>query len=68
MSDPLPASVYSKDNPFPALVTENRMLNGPGSAKDTRHIVVNIAGSGLHYKAGDSVGVFPTNRPAEVDA
>ena len=44
------------------------MLNGPGSAKDTRHIVVNISGSGLHYKAGDSVGVFPTNRPSEVES
>jgi sulfite reductase (NADPH) flavoprotein alpha-component len=68
MSDPVPASAYSKDNPFPALVTDNRVLNGPGSAKETRHIVVSIAGSGLHYKAGDSLGVFPSNRPQEVDA
>jgi sulfite reductase (NADPH) flavoprotein alpha-component len=27
-----------------------------------------MAGSGLHYKAGDSLGVFPSNRPEEVDA
>ena len=57
---------FSKDNPFPAAVTENRRLNGPGSAKDTRHIVVDLAGSGLSYKAGDSLGVFPENRPSEV--
>jgi sulfite reductase (NADPH) flavoprotein alpha-component len=25
-----------------------------------------MAGSGLHYKAGDSLGVFPSNRPEEV--
>jgi sulfite reductase (NADPH) flavoprotein alpha-component len=68
MSEPVPASVYSKDNPFDARITENRVLNGPGSAKETRHIVVRIAGSGLHYKAGDSLGVFPSNRPQEVAA
>ena len=60
-------SVYSKDRPFPAKVTENRLLNKPGSAKETRHFVVSLAGSGLHYKAGDSLGVFPSNRPSEVD-
>jgi sulfite reductase (NADPH) flavoprotein alpha-component len=62
----LEAPTHSKDNPFPALVTENRRLNGPASAKDTRHIVVELSGSGLHYKAGDSLGVFPVNRPSEV--
>ncbi|HWA08416.1 MAG TPA: sulfite reductase subunit alpha [Opitutaceae bacterium] len=60
------ASAYSKDHPFPARITENRLLNKPGSAKETRHVVVNLAASGLHYKAGDSLGVFPTNRPEEV--
>lgn len=66
MSAPADASVYSKDQPFPAKITENRLLSKPGSAKETRHFVVNLAGSGLHYKAGDSLGVFPTNRPSEV--
>ena len=68
MSEPAEASAYTKDNPFNALVLENRLLNGPGSAKETRHFVVGMAGSGLHYKAGDSLGVFPSNRPVEVDA
>lgn len=44
------------------------MLTKPGSGKETRHFVVNIAGSGLHYTAGDSLGVFAQNRPEEVDA
>lgn len=60
------ASAYSKDQPFPAKITENRLLNKPGSAKETRHFVVSLAGSGLHYKAGDSLGVFPSNQPSEV--
>lgn len=60
--EPAPAT-FSKDNPFPARLTENRLLNRPGSAKDTRHFVVDLGDSGLTYKAGDSLGVFPTNRP-----
>lgn len=60
------ATLYSKDLPFPARITENRFLSKPGSAKETRHFIVDISGSGLHYKAGDSLGVFPTNRPSEV--
>jgi sulfite reductase (NADPH) flavoprotein alpha-component len=59
--------VFSKDNPFPAKITESRLLSKPGSAKETRHFVVELAGSGLHYKAGDSLGIFPRNRPADVD-
>jgi sulfite reductase (NADPH) flavoprotein alpha-component len=62
-----PASAYSKDRPFPAKLTENRLLNKPGSAKETRHFVVDLRGSGLHYKAGDSLGVFPSNRESEVN-
>ncbi len=55
-------ATFSKDNPFPARLAENRRLSKAGSGKDTRHFVVNLAGSGLRYKAGDSLGVFPTNR------
>jgi len=57
---------YSKDHPFPARITESRLLNKPGSAKETRHFVVSLAGSGLQYKAGDSLGVFSENRASEV--
>src|SRR3954469_18321077 len=61
------AEPFHKDHPFLAKITENRRLNKPGSAKETRHFVVDLTGSGLHYKAGDSLGVFPTNRPVDVD-
>lgn len=66
MSAPAAASQYSKEHPFPARITENRLLNKPGSAKETRHFVVSLDGSDLTYKAGDSLGVFPTNRASEV--
>ncbi len=67
MSSPADPAAFSKDRPFPAKLTENRLLNRPGSAKETRHFVVDLRGSGLHYKAGDSLGVFPSNRHEEVD-
>ena len=66
VADSAHASVYNKDNPFLAKITENRVLNRPGSSKETRHFVVHIGGSGLTYKAGDSLGVYPENRPSEV--
>ena len=62
-----PFSAYTKDNPLPAKLLENRVLNKDGSSKDTRHLVVDIAGSGLTYKVGDSLGVFSFNRPQMVD-
>ncbi len=67
VADSAHASVYNKDNPFLAKITENRVLNRPGSSKETRHFVVHIGGSGLTYKAGDSLGVYPSNRPSEVE-
>jgi sulfite reductase (NADPH) flavoprotein alpha-component len=67
MADPSAAAAYSKDHPFPAKITENRLLNKPGSAKETRHLVVALAGSGLRYESGDSLGVFATNRASEVE-
>ena len=58
---------YSRKNPFPGLLRTNRRLTASGSAKDTRHYEVSIAGSGLLYEAGDSLGVFPQNDPLLVE-
>jgi sulfite reductase (NADPH) flavoprotein alpha-component len=62
-----PEPVYSKANPFKARLTDNRRLNGAGSAKDTRHIELSLEGSGLEYEAGDALGVVPSNCPEFVD-
>jgi sulfite reductase (NADPH) flavoprotein alpha-component len=43
-------------------------LNAEGSGKDTRHVVFDLAGSGLTYRPGDSFGLFPRNDLALVDA
>ena len=62
------ANPWSRTNPFIARVSENRLLSKTGSAKDTRHIVIDIQGSGLKYNAGDCLGVFARNADATVDA
>lgn len=59
---------YSRKNPFPAHLTAARRLTAPGSGKETLHFEVSLAGSGLVYEVGDSLGVFPSNDPADVDA
>jgi len=61
-------STYSRKNPFPARLTRARSLTGAGSGKETLHFEVSLAGSGLAYEVGDSLGVFPSNDRAEVDA
>jgi sulfite reductase (NADPH) flavoprotein alpha-component len=54
---------YNVRNPFLARCTRNVSLCGPGSDKDTRHIEVSLAGSGMGYEVGDALAVKPTNDP-----
>ncbi len=67
MSTPTPPSTYNRANPFKARITANYSLSGEGSNKDTRHIVVNLGGSGISYHPGDSLGVLPRNPAQAVD-
>ncbi|HYE31382.1 MAG TPA: sulfite reductase subunit alpha [Methylomirabilota bacterium] len=64
----LPASGHSRSRPFTAPLLTARILNAPGSAKETRHFEFSLEGSGLSYDAGDALGVFPSNDPALVSA
>ena len=59
-------AAYSRKNPFPSTLTVNRKLSQEGSEKDTRHFELDLAGSGLAYECGDSIGVFPKNDSALV--
>jgi sulfite reductase (NADPH) flavoprotein alpha-component len=54
---------FSKLNPFPAVLKTNRVLNTPGSAKETRHLEIILEDSGLEYEVGDALGVVPSNCP-----
>src|SRR5260370_17631999 len=60
-------SRYSRKNPFLAELTRHDHLTRPGSEKDTRHFVLQLADSGLTYTPGDSLGAFAQNPPALVD-
>lgn len=60
-------SVYSRKNPFPSRVSVARVLTQSGSGKETVHFELSLSGSGLHYEAGDSLGIFPANDSAEVE-
>jgi sulfite reductase (NADPH) flavoprotein alpha-component len=63
ITTPLP---YSRTNPFPARLLENRLLTSASSAKEVRHFAISLEGSGLNYEVGDALGVLPTNCPALV--
>jgi len=55
------ASSYGLKNPFPAEVLENILLNGKGTTKETIHVELSLAGSGLTYEPGDALAVIPLN-------
>ncbi len=58
---------WSAKNPYMTQITENYILNGEGSRKETRHIVFALGDSGLDYKVGDALGVVAENPPHIVD-
>ena len=55
------AGDWSAKNPYMTQITENFILNGEGSRKETRHIVFGLGDSGLDYKVGDALGVLAEN-------
>lgn len=67
-SDAPPSKVFDKKHPFQAAVIDNIVLTGRGSTKETRHIELSLADSGLTYQPGDALGVVPRNDPALVEA
>lgn len=61
------AEQWSAKNPYMTTITENYILNGEGSRKETRHVVFELGDSGLDYKVGDALGVIAENPPHIVD-
>lgn len=61
-------SGWTRKNPFTAVLPVNRLLSGPGSAKEIRHYEFALADSGITYEAGDALAVIPENDPALVEA
>jgi sulfite reductase (NADPH) flavoprotein alpha-component len=61
-------TAFGKKNPFAATVIDNFVLTGSGSSKETRHIELSLAGSGLTFEPGDALGMMPRNDPALAEA
>jgi sulfite reductase (NADPH) flavoprotein alpha-component len=51
---------------LPVRVLAADRLTGPGSAKDVRHIKIDLTPSGMSYEPGDSIGIAAPNDPALV--
>ena len=52
--------------PASAQLVAMRLLNGPGSLKETWHIEFDLAETGLSYQVGDALAVQPENCPETV--
>lgn len=57
----------SRDNPTLARFVSRRLLNAPGSEKETWHVEFDLSESGIDYVVGDSFGVFASNDLGLVD-
>jgi sulfite reductase (NADPH) flavoprotein alpha-component len=55
------------DGTYPARLLRTVRLTGSGSAKDVRHVELDLRGTALSYKVGDSLGVVPENCDSAVD-
>ena len=60
-------SQYSKQNPLAAEFSVSQKLTGRDSAKDVRHIEIDLGESGLTYQVGDALGVWFDNDSTLVD-
>ncbi|HLB17444.1 MAG TPA: sulfite reductase subunit alpha [Burkholderiales bacterium] len=63
-----PASMpVTRDQPARARLLRSEPLNRPGAEKQTQNVVLSLAGTGLDYAPGDSLGVWPVNNGEEVE-
>ncbi|MCG6200262.1 assimilatory sulfite reductase (NADPH) flavoprotein subunit [Psychromonas antarctica] len=58
---PISTNKYDKQNPFAANLLVSQKITGEQSAKDVRHIEIDLQGSDLTYTAGDALGVWFKN-------
>lgn len=57
----------SRDAPYMASLVRSEPLNGNGAQKQIQNVVLSLGDSGIVYKPGDSLGVWPRNYPEEVE-
>ena len=61
-------SAFGRKHPYLANMLDNRVLSGPKSSKEIRHISFDLGDSDMTYEAGDALGVMPVNAPDLVQA
>jgi sulfite reductase (NADPH) flavoprotein alpha-component len=59
--------VFDKQNPFLASIKQRYWLSKSHSLRQTFHVVLDLAGSGLRYQVGDSIAIYPINVPEVVE-
>lgn len=59
---------HNLQNPYLASIKERYLLSRPDSAKKVYHMELDISGSSLQFKPGDSVAIFPENDKTTVEA
>ena len=52
---------YDRQNPFHSKVVSRYRLNATDSSKETWHIVLDLKGSNISYRPGDSIAIYPEN-------
>ncbi len=58
---------HDRKNPYRSVVLENICIVGRHSTKETRHLELDLSGSGLSYEPGDALGIAPQNDPELVE-
>ena len=56
-----PVQSYTKERPYTAALSVRQKITSRTAEKDVEHIEIDLSGSGLHYQAGDALGVWPLN-------
>ncbi len=54
-------------NPAFATIKDRYLLTKEGSTKHTYHVVLDLSSAPLHFKVGDSIGIYPQNDPMLVN-
>lgn len=60
-------NIYDRKKPFLAKLISRARLTAPGSSKQTWHVALDLAGSGISYRPGDCFGIYPNNNPELVE-
>lgn len=59
---------WSPTHPFTAELIANQRITADDGVRDVRHLEIDLAGSGIDYRPGDSLGVLPRNPAPLVEA